>query len=147
VLLDIPHFPETEDDARNLLNFVRSQREECEFRKHALEAAVHQCVLQLQVFQQKPSPQLTIQRLADLDIRREALTRATEALLQAEGRIGAVRGLIHAKSLPLIFGRNDTFRGVSSSSTQYVHNSDDDLGMNDSVSDQQEEEEEEEATL
>jgi predicted XRE-type DNA-binding protein len=133
--LEIPGFPETEDDAKNTLSFVRSQREECEHLKSAAEAAVHQCILQLQICQQTVSEQLTIQRISDLARRRNNLVRATEALLQAERRIGHVRTLLRTKGLPVVFSRHDDFRSQVSNPSQFFRDSNDDNDLVENVSD------------
>ena len=138
--MEIPGFPETEDDAKNTLDFVRSQREECEHLKSAAEAAVHQCILQLRICQHTASEQLTIHRISDLARRRNNLVGATEALLQAERRIGSVRTLLRTKGLPVVFSRHDNFRGQTSNPSRFFRDSDDDNDLVESVSDEEPEE-------
>ena len=113
MLLNIPGFPQTEQDAENILRFVRSQRDECQLTKDAAEQSVHQCILHLQILQRNPrdTNDLTVLRLADLDRCREVLAQAEEALGAADLRVGAVRTLLRRKALPLIFTHETEFQG------------------------------------
>jgi len=112
VLLRLPGFPQTDEDAENILRFVRSQRDECRLTKEAAEQALHQCILQIQVLQRTPDTyNATVLRLADLERRQETLAQAEEALAAAELRVGAVRDLLRRKVLPLIFPHGAGFRG------------------------------------
>jgi hypothetical protein len=113
VLLNLPGFPETEQDAENILRFVRSQRDECLLIKDAAEQSVHQRILQLQILQRNAgdSNNVTILGLADLERRREALARAEDTLAAADLRVGAVRTLLRGNALPLVFPNDAEFRG------------------------------------
>ena len=112
MLLNIPGFPQTDQDAENILRFVRSQRDECQLTKDAAEQSVHQCILHLQILQRNPSdPNVITLRLVDLERRREALTQAIDALAAADLRVGAVRTLLRRKALPLVFPIDAEFRG------------------------------------
>ena len=113
MLLNLPGFPQTEQDAENILRFVRSQRDECLLIKDAAEQSVHQCILQLQILQRNAgaSNDVTILGLADLERRREALARAEDTLAAADLRVGAVRTLLRRNALPLVFSDDAEFRG------------------------------------
>jgi hypothetical protein len=113
VLLNLPEFPQTEQDAENILRFVRSQRDECQLIKDAAEQSVHQCILRLQILQRNAGDtnDTTILGLADLERRREALALAEDTVAAADLRVGAVRTLLRRNALPLVFPNDAEFRG------------------------------------
>jgi hypothetical protein len=129
-LLKMPRFPQTEQDAKNLLRFVRSQRDECQRMREAAEQSVHQCILHLQILQRDSggTNNVTIRRLADLECRRKALAKAEQTRDAAALRVGDVRALLRDKDLPLVFPNDTEFRGFPPRPGQIVsdgHRSDD----------------------
>ena len=123
VLLRIPEFPQTEQDAEKILRYVRSYRDECELTKEAAELSVHRCILQLQILQEHTmdTNDLTILGLFALERRREALTQAAEALTEADDRVGTIRTLLRRKALPLSFPHDAEFRGFPPKRHPPVH--------------------------
>jgi hypothetical protein len=102
--LAIPNFPETPEDAADLLNLVRSSREECNHRKLAVELAVHQIAIQLKVLQRKSFSDSSVATTTnDLQALQQELSELDEELMNADEEVGVIRGLINRKGLPVEF--------------------------------------------
>jgi hypothetical protein len=105
--LKIPDFPETSEDAADLLNLVRSSREERNHRKLAVEYAANQTAIQLKVLKRKTSSNSSVATAtSDLRALQHELSKLDEELLEADQDVGVVRGLISEKGLPVAFYPN-----------------------------------------
>jgi hypothetical protein len=136
VLLHIPGFPHTDEDAENILRFVRSQRDECELTKEAAEQSVHRCILGIQILRRYPRDSdndLIVRQLVHLERCREALATAHEAMEAADLRVGAVRTLLRKKALPLVFPQTAEFRGFPPKPRPTIHDGSDDSQHSDEL--------------
>jgi hypothetical protein len=93
--LQIPEFPTTLKDAEDLLSLIRSSQEQCQQRKSAAEHVVYQITVQIRVLQQyKPTFYSLNQSMSTLRILEQELARASDDLLEADVKLGAIRSLV-----------------------------------------------------
>ena len=100
--MEIDHFPETAEDAADILNVVRSNREACNHRKLAAEHAVHQTIVHLKVLMCKASSTEAME-LLQKDLRKlyKKLLVLDKGILEADQKIGAVRTILGQRGLPV----------------------------------------------
>jgi hypothetical protein len=107
-ILALPRILETKEDAVNLLNVLRSRREQNTHRKIAAEHAVAWCSQQIQILQKNFADDNAIRRgLFKLRVLQGELSSAIEDLSQAHRDIGTVRAMIRRKGLPVPSRRSD----------------------------------------
>jgi hypothetical protein len=102
-IMKISEFPQTTEDAADLLAMARSSRVERKYRKLAAEEAVRQGDIQLQVLSRNASDD-TMVGIGDLQVLRHELSKATKKLLEADEDVAVARSMIRMKGLPLEFG-------------------------------------------
>jgi len=103
----LPDFPDTAEEAADLLGIARSSREERSCLKLATEHAVHQGARELQALNRRhPDPQIVESSLEDLKTLQEELATTSAHLVESDREIGVVRSLITHKGLPLHFEFN-----------------------------------------
>jgi hypothetical protein len=123
-LLQLPDFPDTAEEAADLLGIARSSREERSCRKLATEHAVHQGARELQALNRRhPDLQIIESSLEDLKTLQEELAATSAHLVESDREIGVVRSLITHKGLPLHF--ESPYRTVDPELGQTTPDSDD----------------------
>lgn len=100
--MKISEFPQTIEDAADLLAMARSSRVERKYWKLAAEEAVHQGDVQLQVLSRNASDD-TMVGIRDLQVLRHELSKATKKLLEADEDVAVACSMICMKGLPLEF--------------------------------------------
>jgi hypothetical protein len=95
-------FPETPEDAQDLLSIARCDREACNHRKLAVEHAVQRTITHLKVLKRKtPSDEYANLLTGDLQELYQELLKLDDELLEADKNVGAVRSTLGRKGLPV----------------------------------------------
>ena len=103
-LFRVPNFPQTAEDAADLLTIARLSSDERSHRRSAVEDAVKQGVRELQaLMRQNSSTPIITECLEEIATLKNELVTASTELGVAEEEIGVVRSLICQKALPLHF--------------------------------------------
>ena len=96
-VLNIPGFPESPEEADDLLSIAHSWRGQWNCYKLGAEHAVHQMNIFTKALQRQSCTMDEGERLLTL----RQLDRVRRELLKADAELGAARGFLRSKSLPI----------------------------------------------
>jgi hypothetical protein len=102
ILLNMPEFPATTQDAVDILSMLRLRRDHNNYRKVAAEHAVQWCTIQLQILERNSvSDDIVKNSFTHLRALQCELAAATEDLLKSRNDIGTIRARIRSKGFPI----------------------------------------------
>ena len=101
-LLDITEFPETAEDAANILALARASMDERKYHKLAAQLAIQQVMLLLRVVRRKGGDEQ--QQQGDLPKLYSDLASASRSLTDAHRDVGLVSSVVRRKGFALEYG-------------------------------------------
>jgi hypothetical protein len=100
----MPNFPQTHEDAANVLSLARASRDQQKCRKLDLRLELHQVVVRQKVMNRRGGDEPQGQDNGNLQILYRQLSEVNEKLAEAEQDIGLIRFVIRKRGFPLEFG-------------------------------------------